>query len=89
MNLIKIEIFHLYIDPISSFGHPMFDDFNKLLQQSHDVFPLPWYFNHVELKEHLGFKFIKQNHVIHIFNLTYGSWTKVSEVVFLGELLLH
>jgi hypothetical protein len=42
-------------DPISSFDDPMFDDFNKLLQQSYDAFPLPWCFNHVGFKEHLGF----------------------------------
>lgn len=67
----------------------MFDDFNKLLQQAHDVLSLLPYFNHVELKEHLGFKLIRQNYVIHILNLTYGSWIKVSKVIFLGELLLH
>jgi hypothetical protein len=89
MNFIKVENFHLYIDPISSFDDPMFDDFNKLLQQSHNALPLPWCFNHVEHKEHLGFKLTRQNYVIHILNLTYGSWIKVNEIVFLGELLLQ
>jgi hypothetical protein len=32
VNIFDVELFHLYIDPISSFDHPMFDDFPKLLQ---------------------------------------------------------
>jgi len=32
------------------FYDPMFDDFNKLLQQSHDALSLPWCFNHVGFK---------------------------------------
>jgi hypothetical protein len=32
MNLFEVELFHLYIDPISSFDDPVFDDFPKLLQ---------------------------------------------------------
>jgi hypothetical protein len=59
MNLIKVKFFRLYIDPISNFDDPIFDDFNKLLQKSHDVLPLLWCFNHVELKEHLDFKLDK------------------------------
>jgi hypothetical protein len=28
---IEAELFHLYIDPISNFSDPLFDDFTKLL----------------------------------------------------------
>ncbi len=32
VNLFEVELFHLYIDPISSFDDLVFDDFPKLLQ---------------------------------------------------------
>ncbi len=32
VNIFEVELFHFYIDPISSFDDPVFDDFPKLLQ---------------------------------------------------------
>ncbi len=32
VNPFEVELFHFYIDPISSFDDPVFDDFPKLLQ---------------------------------------------------------
>jgi uncharacterized membrane protein SirB2 len=40
VNLVKLELFYLYIDPISSFNDFMFDDFTKLLPHFYDSFLL-------------------------------------------------
>ncbi len=32
VNIFEVELFHLYIDPISSFDDPVFNDYPKLLQ---------------------------------------------------------
>jgi hypothetical protein len=31
INFVKVDFFHLCIDPFSSFDDPLFDDFTKLL----------------------------------------------------------
>ncbi len=38
VNLVKVEFFYLYIDPISSFNDFMFDDFTNLLPHFYDAF---------------------------------------------------
>jgi hypothetical protein len=38
VNLVKVELFYLYIDPISSFNDFMFDDFTNLLPHFYDAF---------------------------------------------------
>jgi hypothetical protein len=38
VNLVKVEMFYLYIDPISSFNDFMFDDFTNLLPHFYDSF---------------------------------------------------
>jgi len=44
--------------------------------------PLSWCSYHVELKEYMGFKFARQNYVVHIHSLVDRSWIKVDEIDF-------
>ncbi len=55
INLVEAELFRLYIDPISNFSDPLFDDFTKLLQQSNDVLSVQWCLNLVEPQAFLSF----------------------------------
>ncbi len=55
INLVKAKLFHLYIDPFSSFDDPLFNDFTKLFQQSSGVLLIQWCLDLVEPQAFLGF----------------------------------
>ncbi len=38
VNLVEVELFYLYIDPLSSFNDFIFYDFTKLLPHFYDAF---------------------------------------------------
>jgi len=72
INLVGVKLFHLYIDPFSSFDNPLFDDFTKLLQQSSDVLSVQWCLYLVEPQVFLGFNIGGQIFIVHTWNLING-----------------
>jgi hypothetical protein len=85
VNLVKVELFYLYIDPISSFNDFMFDDFTKLLLDFYDSFLLFFWCSNVnELQKFIGFKILGQIYSIHTHSTTYGFWIKVDKMLLKG-----
>ncbi len=81
MNLAKVELFCLYIDPISNFNDLAFD--KNLLSHFHNIFPFSWRLNINDLQEFLGFKIIGWIYFIHIRTIVnHGYWIKVHQDTF-------
>ncbi len=67
MNLVKVELFCLYIDPISNFEDFTFD--KNLLSHFHNVFPFFWCLHLNDFQEFLGFQIIGWIYFIHIHTI--------------------